>query len=239
MKKIFSKELAALAVLAMAFTGCNTAFEGSTANFSEKEDQYTDRSGATQTVNNSGSVSFSGSLDVTSAKNEVTVTITSFSKIDLASADKAIAFQHLTKNTADDAYYPIRGAELPKERIHVSETNNSATITYLVDAKSVKEDRIAFFVDATKLKTKGGTKVLALDGNLKRGEATDSIIRYLSASSELFGYEDTPVSTGTGSEIIGAPYNPVGSINNYELHDADGKFTGVYRIGVPAHNAKK
>lgn len=36
MKKIFAKEMAALAVLALAFTGCNTAFDGTNANFSEK-----------------------------------------------------------------------------------------------------------------------------------------------------------------------------------------------------------
>ena len=50
MKKIFAKELAALAVLALAFTGCNTAFDGTNANFSEKESEYTDISGATNKI---------------------------------------------------------------------------------------------------------------------------------------------------------------------------------------------
>ena len=124
MKKNIAKELAALAVLALAFTGCNTAFDGTNANFSEKESEYTEISGATAsftTDNKLGKIECTDSIDKNNNKNVVKVTITSFSKIDLESADKAIHFQKLTNNPTS-GYYPIRGDDLPKTRIEVYET---------------------------------------------------------------------------------------------------------------------
>ena len=72
MKKNIAKELAALAVLALAFTGCNTAFDGTNANFSEKESEYTDISGATASFigdNKRGKIECSGSIDKNNNKN--------------------------------------------------------------------------------------------------------------------------------------------------------------------------
>lgn len=234
MKKIFAKELAALAVLALAFTGCNTAFEGTNANFSEKEAQYTDRSGATQTATSVGGITHTGSINNTNKKNVIDVTITSFSKINVESADKAIHFQQLTNNSTA-GYYPIRGADLPKTRIKVDEGTGTGTfnttITYEVDGTGVTANKVALFVDAKELKTKGGTAVLALDNNTKRGEESDSYIDYLSTNATT--------TIIAGQEDFRPTYAPTGSFATpVALSDASGKATGVYRFAVSANNKK-
>lgn len=241
MKKIFAKELAALAVLALAFTSCNTAFDGTNANFSEKESEYTDISGATNKIsdtdkNKLGDItctingSDTGTIAKNNNKNVVEVTITSFSKIDLESADKAIHFQHLTNNPTS-GYYPIRGADLPKTRIGVDEGTGTGTfkttIVYEVNGTGVTTNKVALFVDAKELKTKGGSAVLALDKNTIRGEESDSFIKYLDADG------DTAI---VGEERFCQPYSPIGNMNYIELQDASGKFTGVYRFAIMAKN---
>ena len=238
MKKNIAKELAALAVLALAFTGCNTAFDGTNANFSEKESEYTEISGATAsftTDNKLGKIECTDSIDKNNNKNVVKVTITSFSKIDLESADKAIHFQQL-KNNPTSGYYPIRGADLQKTRIAVNEPDASGTvettIAYEVNGTGVTTDKVALFVDAKELKTKGGSAVLALDGNTIRGEESDSFIAYLTADG------DTAI-TGV-SEDFCRKYSPiyfpskVGGQNYVELEDESGKLTGEYRFTIYA-----
>lgn len=247
MKKIFAKELAALAVLALAFTGCNTAFDGTNANFSEKESEYTDISGATNKIpdtdkNKLGDITYTingsstGTIAKNNNKNVVKVTITSFSKIDLESADKAIHFQQLTNNSTS-GYYPIRGTDLPKTRIDVYEPKAQGTvkttITYEVNGTGVTTDKVALFVDAKELKTKGGSAVLALDGNTIRGEESDSFIKYLDADGDT-----AIVCAGAGGvdENFRPKYFPinVSSVDKEELHDASGKLTGVYRFKIKA-----
>ena len=241
MKKNIAKELAALAVLALAFTGCNTAFDGTNANFSEKESEYTEISGATAsftTDNKLGKIECTDSIDKNNNKNVVKVTITSFSKIDLESADKAIHFQKLTNNPTS-GYYPIRGDDLPKTRIAVNEPDASGTvettIAYEVNGTGVTTDKVALFVDAKELKTKGGSAVLALDGNTIRGEESDSFIAYLTADG------DTAI---TGTEEFCPTYSPiyfpskVGGQNYVELNDESSKATGVYRFTINANNKK-
>lgn len=238
MKKIFAKELAALAVLALAFTGCNTAFDGTNANFSEKESEYTEISGATASFtgdNKRGKIEYSGSIDKNNNKNVIAVTITSFSKIDLESADKAIHFQQL-KNNPTSGYYPIRGTDLPKTRIGVAEGTGigtfETTIAYEVNGTGVTTKKVALFVDAKELKTKGGSAVLALDENTIRGEESDSCIKYLNANGDT-------VITGVLEDFC-PKYFPidVSSVNTEELHDASGKLTGVYRFKINANNRK-
>lgn len=235
MKKIFAKELAALAVLALAFTGCNTAFDGTNANFSEKESQYTDISGATASfsgANTLGGISSTGSIAKNNNKNVIAVTVTSFSKINIDSADKAIHFQQLTNNSTS-GYYPIRGADLPKTRIKVDEGTGTGTftttITYEVNGTGVTTDKVALFVDAKELKTKGGSAVLALDANTKRGEESDSYIEYLSADG---------TTAITGTENFRPTYAPTGAFSGEDLRDASGKYTGVTRFAVVASNKK-
>lgn len=250
MKKIFAKELTALAVLALAFTGCNTAFDGTNANFSEKESEYTDISGATNKIpdtdkNKLGDItctingSDTGTIAKNNNKNVVEVTITSFSKIDLESADKAIHFQQLTNNQTS-GYYPIRGADLQKTRIDVYEQTGSGTvtttITYEVNGTGITTDKVALFVDAKELKTKGGSAVLALDKNTIRGEESDSFIKYLKADGET-----AIVCEGAGGvdENFRPTYSPIGNMYNMYnegLKDASGKFTGVYRFAIMAKN---
>lgn len=236
MKKIFAKELAALAVLALAFTGCNTAFDGTNANFSEKESQYTDISGATASFsgdNYLGKITHTGSIAKNNNKNVITVTITSFSKINVESADKAIHFQQLTNNTTA-GYYKVRGADLPKTRIKVDEQTGSGTfsttITYEVNGTGVTANQVALFVDAKELKTKGGSAVLALDGNPKRGEESDSYIDYLSADGT------TPI-TGV-DEDFRPTYSPISGFAHVDLIDSSSKYTGKTRIAVNAGNKK-
>lgn len=238
MKKIIAKELAALAVLALAFTGCNTAFDGTNANFSEKESEYTEISGATASFtgdNKRGKIEFSGSIDKNNNKNVIAVTITSFSKIDLESADKAIHFQQL-KNNPTSGYYPIRGADLQKTRIAVNEPDASGTvkttIAYEVNGTGVTTDKVALFVDAKELKTKGGSAVLALDENTIRGEESDSCIKYLNANG------DTDI-TGVLEDFC-PKYFPVyaSSMNKVELHDASGNPTGLYIFTIQAENKR-
>ena len=242
MKKNIAKELAALAVLALAFTGCNTAFDGTNANFSEKESEYTEISGATAsftTDNKLGKIECTDSIDKNNNKNVVKVTITSFSKIDLESADKAIHFQKLTNNPTS-GYYPIRGDDLPKTRIEVYETKvTNAFVTYItyeVNGTGVTTNTVALFVDAKELKTKGGSAVLALDGNTIRGEESDSFIAYLTADG------DTAI-TGV-SEDFCRKYSPIyfpsndGGQNYVELNDESSKATGVYRFTINANNKK-
>jgi len=237
MKKIFAKELAALAVLALAFTGCNTAFDGTNANFSEKESQYTDISGATNLIENTdankGKIEYSfvsgTNLNNTNKKNLVKVTITSFSKINVSSADEAIAFQRIKANSTA-GYYKVRDAVLPKTRIAVDENQGVTTITYEVDATGVTETEVALFVDAQKLKTKGGTPVLALDRNLKRGEESDCFITYIPTNG-------TTAITGI-DEDFRHTYTPTGAGDYTTLSDASGKETGVYRFAVVASNRR-
>lgn len=260
MKKIFAKELTALAVLALAFTGCNTAFDGTNANFSEKESEYTEISGATNKIpdtdkNKLGDITctINGSIDGTIAKNNnknvIEVTITSFSKIDLESADKAIHFQQLTNNSTS-GYYPIRGTDLPKTRIDVYEPNAQGTvkttITYEVNGTGVTTDKVALFVDAKELKTKGGSAVLALDKNTIRGEESDSFIKYLDADG------DTAIvceSAGGVDENFRPTYSPiyfpsnvvvggVAGVNYVGLKNESGNTTGVYRFTINASNRK-
>lgn len=248
MKKIFAKELAALAVLALAFTGCNTAFDGTNANFSEKESEYTEISGATASftgANKLGNIECIDSIDKNNNKNVVKVTITSFSKIDLESADKAIHFQQL-KNNPTSGYYPKRGADLPKTRIAVYEPNTSGTvkttITYEVNGTDVTTDKVALFVDAKELKTKGGSAVLALDGNTIRGEESDSFIKYLTANGET-------AIIGVDEDFRPTTYSPiyfpsdvvvggVAGVNYVELENESSKATGVYRFTIMANNKK-
>lgn len=243
MKKNIAKELAALAVLALAFTGCNTAFDGTNANFSEKESEYTEISGATASftgANKLGNIECTDSIDKNNNKNVVKVTITSFSKIDLESADKAIHFQQL-KNNLTSGYYPIRGADLQKTRIDVYESNGSGTvktdITYEVNGTGVTTDKVALFVDAKELKTKGGSAVLARDGNTIRGEESDSFIKYLTAdgTTAITGTENfrpiyTPVYFPSDVSVDGVDY--------VELKDESSKATGVYRFTIYANNKK-
>ena len=241
MKKIFAKELTALAVLALAFTGCNTAFDGTNANFSEKESEYTEISGATAsftTDNKLGKIECTDNIDKNNNKNVVKVTITSFSKIDLESADKAIHFQHLTNNQTS-GYYPIRGDDLQKTRIEVYEAKATDTIvtfiTYEVNGTGVTTNKVALFVDAKELKTKGGSAVLALDRNTIRGEESDSFIKYLDADG------DTAI---VGEERFCQPYSPiyfpsdVGGQNYVGLKNESSKATGVYRFTIYANNKK-
>lgn len=242
MKKIFAKELAALAVLALAFTGCNTAFDGTNANFSEKESEYTEISGATASftgANKLGKIECTDWIYKNNNKNVVKVTITSFSKIDLESADKAIHFQHLTNNQTS-GYYPIRGTDLQKTRIDVSETitrdpvtsetTTKTIITYEVNGTGVTTDEVALFVDAKELKTKGGSAVLALDKNTIRGEESDSFIKYLKANGE--------------TAIIGADedfrptYSPIGSMSYVGPVDVPENAGGVYTFIIEAGNKK-
>lgn len=241
MKKIFAKELTALAVLALAFTGCNTAFDGTNANFSEKESEYTDISGATASftgANKLGDITctINGAIDGTIAKNNnknvVEVTITSFSKIDLESADKAIHFQKLTNNLTS-GYYPIRGDDLQKTRIDVYEPTGSGTvtttITYEVNGTGITTDKVALFVDAKELKTKGGSAVLALDKNTIRGEESDSFIKYLDA-------DGTTVINGT--EDFRPTYSPIDDMSFVGPVVAPGNDTGVYTFMIEAGNKK-
>lgn len=238
MKKIFAKELAALAVLALAFTGCNTAFDGTNANFSEKESEYTEISGATNKFtgdNKLGKIECVDRIYKNNNKNVINVTITSFSKIDLESADKAIHFQKLTNNQTS-GYYPIRGDDLPKTRIGVDEGTGTGTfkttIAYEVNGTGVTTNKVALFVDAKELKTKGGSAVLALDKNTIRGEESDSFIKYLDADG------DTAI-TGV-SENFCPKYFPidVSGVNKVELHDASGNPTGLYIFTIQAKNKK-
>lgn len=249
MKKIFAKELAALAVLALAFTGCNTAFDGTNANFSEKESEYTEISGATASftgANKLGDItctingSDTGTIAKNNNKNVVKVTITSFSKIDLESADKAIHFQHLTNNQTS-GYYPIRGDDLQKTRIGVDEGTGTGTgtfkttIAYEVNGTGVTTNKVALFVDAKELKTKGGSAVLALDGNTIRGEESDSFIAYLTADG------DTAI---TGKEVFCPKYFPIEysqipSQNYVELKDESLHANGVYRFAIKAKDKNK
>lgn len=245
MKKIFAKELAALAVLALAFTGCNTAFDGTNANFSEKESEYTEISGATASftdANKLGDITYTingsstGTIAKNNNKNVVKVTITSFSKIDLESADKAIHFQKLTNNQTS-GYYPIRGDDLPKTRIDVYEPTRSGTvtttITYEVNGTGITTDKVALFVDAKELKTKGGSAVLALDGNTIRGEESDSYIKYLKADGE---------TAIVGEEIFCKPYFPIyfpsqnHKVNYVGLKNESANLTGEYRFTIMASN---
>ena len=248
MKKIFAKELAALAVLALAFTGCNTAFDGTNANFSEKESEYTEISGATAsftTGNKLGKIECIGSIDKNNNKNVIAVTITSFSKIDLESADKAIHFQQL-KNNSTSGYYPIRGVDLQKTRIGVVEGTGTGTfettIAYEVNGTGVTTKKVALFVDAKELKTKGGSAVLALDGNTIRGEESDSFIKYLTANGEtaIIGADEGGVDEDFRPTTYSPIYFPsdVGGQNYVERKDESLHATGVYRFTIYASNRK-
>lgn len=126
-----------------------------------------------------------------------------------------------------------------KTRIEVYETKARDTfvtfITYEVNGTGVTTNKVALFVDAKELKTKGGSAVLALDGNTIRGEESDSFIAYLTADGET-------AITGEDEDFcpkyFPIAYSPISSQNYVELKDESLHANGVYRFAIMARNKK-
>jgi len=261
--KRFSAVIGAAALLALAFTSCDT-FAGTEVNYGEKEKALTGATGATVTNLGTATISqvivqgfINGDIDKASTQTTIEVEITNGAtgeRIDLGSAKKAISFWSLKKNS-DANFYDVRDAELPAkvfgEKESASTSNSTATIEFEVDTSSVETSRIALVVDAKKLKDKKGKLILNLDHNNKRGEESDSYIKYIKVShtkdGTAIGYdtlnlnpEDFRPEWGylnnlqPNDGVVG--WSPIDSGSTWIFADTNDKneYTGEYVVGVIA-----
>lgn len=233
--KRFSAVVSAAALLAVAFTGCNNSFAGTELNYAEKESEKVgttgdlqDLSSATISSSLTTGVGFTGKA---STRTSFTVTVTNNAtngtntRVNLASAKEAINFYAVTNGTATTN--KVRSAVLPKTLFSESETENSATFKFEVDTSSIPTSDVAVFVDATKLKDKQGTLILNLDGNYKRGEATDNYINYITVDSSK------TATTGVNENFCPAWTPIAGAPAVVRLVNAsDFKLTGEYEVQV-------
>ena len=108
----------------------------------------------------------------------------------------------------------------------------------------MQNNKIELVIDATKLKYKNGSAVINNDGNLKAGETTDTVVRYIPVDLKADG--STPAKIG---DNVGGHYDEdyawsfsdfYGSIRyQTDLVDSEGKLTGSkrYYVYAPITNA--
>ena len=213
-KNIFKTLAAAVCFAALVLTGCVNNFEGTTRNYKQKAEQQTGNYGENNSAKGAHTYSFGFSPETitTASKNtEITVNFSSQFELDLDSAESAFTFYKLKKNTKNEKYYPEHDGVITKTLLHVTEPDSySDTVSFLyrLDTEEVTTDKIAFVVDGTKLKYKNGLAAMSNDGNLKAGEETDSIVRYISVTSK---------KDGTSTETIGNSYSESWTANNYNI----------------------
>lgn len=256
--KRFSAVIGAAALLAFAFTSCDT-FAGTEVNYGEKEKAKT---GATGVLENLSSASIglisvngvsNGSIVKASEQTTIKFTITNNAtgtRIDLSSVEKAVSFWSLKSNDNAD-FYKLHDAELAT-KVHSkneegSTSASTATIEFEVDTSAVTTNQIAMIVDAGKLKDKKGKLILNLDYNNKRGEESDSYIKYITVAAQKDGSAPDSL-TGIDEDfrpewnpnIVGGQiksvegWSPVSSGSIVALKDDDSKFTGEYEVRIYA-----
>lgn len=237
-KNIFKTLAATVCFTALVLTGCVNNFEGTTRNYKQKVEQQTGNYGENNSAKGAYTYSFGFSPETisTAAKDtEITVNFSSQFELDLDSAESAFTFYKLKENTKCKRYYPEHDGVITKTLLHVTEPDSySGTVSFLyrLDTDEVTTDKIAFVVDGTKLKYKNGLAAMSNDGNLKAGEETDSIVRYISVTNK---------KDGTSTDTIGNSYSESWTANNYNVNylysygelttsETDNTPSGKYRV---------
>ena len=215
MKKNIFKTLAVCCGFAvLLLTGCKNSFDGTTPNYNQKKEQFTGNYGENKSAKglSNWSFSLSPSYDIVASDDlEIEVSFTASAELDYESVEAAFTFYKLKKNTKCERYYSEHDGEITKTLLHITEPNSysgSVKFLYRLAAKNVTTNKIAFVVDATKLKYKNGLAVVSNDGNLTAGEVTDSFVRYL-----YVDYKDD----GTTTDSLGYSYDESYTPNNYSI----------------------
>ena len=254
MKTRLNKYLALPALLlcsVFAFTSCVKNFDGTTVDFSEKEQEITGRTGGNQ-KQFSGDVEIvepsSGSPIEKSSHALVTLKIYSLAQLDMETVNTAVTFYRLKNNTKNPDYYPEHNGTVKIVRIIDSRTSKTThdfdlnpangkeagiatEIDFELDTSSVTEDLIAVIVEAGKLKDKAGNFVLNLDESYIAGQESDSWIDYIAVT----GTGITTNITATYDERFHEGYAPVDWTSL--IGPADG-VTGKYNFQITALDIK-
>ncbi len=214
-KNIFKTLAATVCFAALVFTGCVKDIEGTTPNYKQKAEQFTGNYGEKSSASGLSTYSFSfspTSITTAAEDTEISVSFNSQYELDLDSVENAFTFYKLKENSKTKRYYPERDGVISKTLLHVTEPNSySGTVSFLyrLNTKDVTTNKIAFVVDGTKLKYKNGIAAMSNDGNLKAGEETDSIIRYIDVSNK---------NDGTSTDTISNSYSESWTANNYGIN---------------------
>ena len=250
MKTRFYKYLALPALLlcsVFAFTSCVKNFDGTTVDFSEKEQEITGRTGGNQKQ-------FSGDIRVVeptgalekSSHALVTLKFYSLAQLDMDSVNAAVTFYRLKNNTKNPDYYPEHNGTVKIVRIIDSRTSKTAydfnldpsngdesgiatEIDFELDTSSVTENKIAVIAEAGKLKDKAGNFVLNLDKSYIAGQESDSWIKYIPVT----GTGITTNINSTYDESFHEGYAPVDWTSL--IGPADG-VTGKYNFQISAED---
>jgi len=219
-KNIFKTLAAALCIGAFVLTGCTNNFEGTTPDFKQKKEAQTGNYGASNSAQGVGSVyinydpssySEDATIPIAAKDSELSVTFYTQFEVDLDSVEKAFTFYKLKENTKTKRYYPEHDGEIVKTLLHVTEPDSYGgyiSFLYRLDTESVTTNKIALVVDATKLKYKNGVAAVSRDGNLKAGEETDNIVKYISVTNK---------KDGTSTDPINNSYSESWTANNYSI----------------------
>lgn len=214
-KNIFKTLAATVCFAALVLTGCVNDIEGTTPNYKQKAEQFTGNYGEKSSASGLSTYSFSfspTSITTAAEDTEISVSFNSQYELDLDSVENAFTFYKLKENSKTKRYYPERDGVISKTLLHVTEPNSySGTVSFLyrLNTKDVTTNKIAFVVDGTKLKYKNGIAAMSNDGNLKAGEETDSIIRYIDVSNK---------NDGTSTDTISNSYSESWTANNYGIN---------------------
>ena len=214
-KNIFKTLAATVCFAALVLTGCVNDIEGTTPNYKQKAEQFTGNYGEKSSASGLSTYSFSfspTSITTAAEDTEISVSFNSQYELDLDSVENAFTFYKLKENSKCKRYYPEHDGVITKTLLHVTEPNSySGTVSFLyrLNTKDVTTDMIAFVVDGTKLKYKNGIAAMSNDGNLKAGEETDSIVRYIDVTNK---------NDGTTTDSISNSYSESWTANNYGIN---------------------
>ncbi len=235
--KRFSAVIGAAALLALAFTGCDT-FAGTEVNYGEKEIEKAGKTGVKENLFTAGvtSLLINGSYNyIGEASSQTTVEITlnngaTSERINLSSFKKAVKFYKLTDSKEKDArLHYQRDGELPVKVFGESDTSSTAKLELEVDTSSVTTNKILLVIDAKTLKDKQGKLILNTDNNNKRGEDSDTILKYIPVNYKAGGTEATDSIEGI-EEDNRKGWSPFIGNAIEALKDDDSKYTGEYEI---------
>ena len=259
---------AAAALLGFSLAACSGVYtggdaDGSTVSLTANEAAVTESRNADGTPSKAASFSFengsqdgvgSCTIDKAASDSTVTVKIYSYTRLDAESVAAAFSFYALSENNigtaASPTYaYPKRTTQLSSSVLDYGESFSSysatstgtTTVIFKVDTSAVENNRIALFVDATKLKDARGNFVLNNDENETAGEETDNQVQYITIGAKADGNAPT-VLVFNYTENFAWPFSPsltlneptstnIGSTWQY-VTDTNGKATGAYRLAI-------
>lgn len=220
-KKLFNVPilLGSLMAVTMAFAGCNNSIDGTKLDYSEKEKEVIGTTGPTQsaksaTVDVEACGAYTDVIDQASTKSTIKIIIDNTAgnntKVNVDSAKKAVKVYKLKENTDNSHYYPMHDGELPVTFVSDIEGSKGVKLTLLfdVDTSEITTNKIAVIVDATVLKDQQGKYILNEDQNTKAGQASDSIIRYLTVTNKADGTAATNLPIYT-YEVFDSWYSPI------------------------------